>query len=65
MANTTHIETAAIYQFPLNVRTGRRSQPVEATIMVLERKSNRFADAAYGGSWYHDAAIEEEHKPKA
>jgi hypothetical protein len=65
MANTTHIETAKIYQFPVTARASYRGQPMEATVMILERKSNRFADAAYGGSWYHDAAIEAEQKPKS
>jgi Protein of unknown function (DUF2735) len=65
MANTTHTETATIYQFPVTSRTIRRGQPVEATVMLLEGKSNRFADAAYGSGWYHDAAIEAEDKPKS
>lgn len=65
MANTTHAESAKIYQFPIAARTSRHGQSFEATVMILERKSNSFADAAYGGSWYHDAAIEAEHKPKS
>jgi hypothetical protein len=65
MANATHNETARIYQFPIGARTGRRSQPAEAKIVVLERKSSIVADAAYGSGWYHDAAIEADHKPKA
>ena len=65
MANMTHGETAKIYQFPVATRTIRRNQPLEGTVMLLDRKSNVFADAAYGGSWYHDAAIEAERKPKS
>lgn len=65
MANTTHTQSAKIYQFPVTARTVRRGQPGEATVMILERKPNYLADAAYGGSWYHDDAIEAEHKPKS
>jgi hypothetical protein len=65
MANSTQIETAKIYQFPVTVRAVRQGKPLEATVMILERKANRFADVAYGGSWYHDAAIDAESKPKS
>ncbi|MBZ5759514.1 MULTISPECIES: DUF2735 domain-containing protein [Rhizobium] len=69
MANT-HAETATIYQFPIITRKVRRDLGGDATVVLLDRKLNRFsegayADAAYGGSWYHDAAIEAEHKPKS
>ncbi|MGA1804066.1 DUF2735 domain-containing protein [Rhizobium sp. HT1-10] len=63
-----HSETAKIYQFPLTARTGRkigRQQATDALVVVLERQPARYADAAYGGGWYHDAAIEAEHKPKS
>ncbi len=65
----THAVTATIYQFPIPVRKARRDLAVDATVMALDRKLNRFADvtfadAAYGGGWYHDAAIEAD-KPKS
>ena len=65
MANTTHVETAKIYQFPVTARPTYRGPLVDANVMILERKANQFADAAFGGSWYHDAAIEAEHTPKS
>ncbi len=61
VAMTTNISghTAKIYQFPVRGRANNienRERPKLAT----DQASQRFADAADSGSWYHQAAVEAE-----
>lgn len=58
MTTTLHRETAKIYQFPAGgraaVKNGRKAlQATEALSPVRPSK------IVCGGSWYHEAAIEE------
>ncbi|MGY2049888.1 DUF2735 domain-containing protein [Methylobacterium sp. JK268] len=57
MNTGTQRETAKIYQFPLRTRGGApvRRPATEGG----ERSAPRFADAAFGGGWYHEAAIQD------
>ncbi len=51
--------SAKIYQFPAGGRAalgGRRQEEAKAAI---DPDSWRVSEAACGGSWYHEAAIEE------
>jgi hypothetical protein len=50
-------QTAKIYKFPIMARTvpGTRREPDDSAFDL----SNRFSDAAFGGSWYHEAAIKD------
>jgi hypothetical protein len=63
VAMTTNIygRTAKIYQFPTRAETGigenrDKAKPVAS---VADATSQRFADAADGSGWYHEAAIQE------
>jgi hypothetical protein len=52
--------SAKIYQFPAGGRSalgGRR--PEEAKAATADQGSLRVSEAACGGSWYHEAAIQE------
>jgi hypothetical protein len=58
MTTALHRETAKIYQFPAGGRAafnpGRRiNQAAEAASSVRPSK------VVYGGSWYHEAAIQD------
>ncbi|HPG88475.1 MAG TPA: DUF2735 domain-containing protein [Hyphomicrobium sp.] len=61
MTSNAQIETAKIYQFPvggraaLTTRAGLASQASELEIAAAPR-------VAVGGSWYHDAAVQEADK---
>jgi Protein of unknown function (DUF2735) len=50
--------TAEIYQFPAGGKSGLgvRREPVKP---IADLKPERFADAAAGSGWYHEAAIQE------
>lgn len=63
MTATTHRETAKIYQFPKILRpaSGLRRDEVN---LAADIKSSRFADAACGSSWYHEAALIEVDPPR-
>ncbi|MEQ1697230.1 MAG: DUF2735 domain-containing protein [Hyphomicrobiaceae bacterium] len=56
MATSTHIETAKIYQFPLKGRAGADRQAAESK-RLAERAKATYADCAFGGNWYHEAAL--------
>lgn len=53
-------QTAKIYKFPVMARAvpGIRGEPADSAF----DPSQRFSDAAFGGSWYHEAAVEEAEK---
>ena len=51
--------SARIYQFPVGVRSalgGRRQDEIKT---AADLASSRVSEAAVGGAWYHDAAIQE------
>jgi Protein of unknown function (DUF2735) len=50
--------SAKIYQFPVGGRAaigGRRPEEIKASAELASRGS----EAAFGGAWYHEAAIQE------
>ena len=68
MANSTHFETAKIYQFPLRTaRTARAQRNMDAAIIITDRRFGRLAaaDVVYDGGWYHDDAIKADRTPKS
>lgn len=61
MASHTPVETAKIYKFP----SGGRAALNNRTAHVVPMNELELAAAsriAIGGSWYHDAAVQEERK---
>ena len=55
MANSTHRQTAKIYQFPSRpelAKSRRRNAVAEQRAPVPN-----YADCASGGAWYHEEAI--------
>jgi hypothetical protein len=63
MTVTTHGGSAKIYEFPRGGRAGltsRREDLTSATVPAVPR----FADAAFGGSWYHEEAVRDAERPK-
>jgi len=63
MANTPHLDTAKIYQFPVRARS--RSKPAAETEAAVVTFAPRRVAQASGASvgydaWYHEAAIREE-----
>ncbi len=56
MATITHGETAKIYQFPVKGRAGADRKGPESKL-ALDRKQVAYADCAFGGAWYHEAAL--------
>jgi len=56
MTATTVRETAKIYEFPKRVRPATSLRHDEA-VLAIDIKSQNFSDAAYGSSWYHEAAL--------
>jgi hypothetical protein len=57
MDNTTHRETAQIYQFPV-ARTRHVGHRPDT-----ERLSQRIADAVLDDCWYHDEAVRQSAAP--
>lgn len=58
MATNFSPGSAKIYQFPTRVRPtigGHREEPAP----VVDLMSPRLAQAAFGGGWYHEEAIQE------
>ena len=58
MITTPHRETAKIYDFPKRVRPAAGLRHDGANL-AADIQSGRFSDAAYGSSWYHEAALTE------
>ena len=56
MTTTFHRESAKIYQFPArgSVQASKRIERVKS---VSELKPIHYAEATFGGGWYHEAAI--------
>jgi len=51
--------SAKIYQFPAGGRAALGGRRQEEASPALDPGSLRVSEAACGGSWYHEAAIEE------
>ncbi|ACA18912.1 hypothetical protein M446_4571 [Methylobacterium sp. 4-46] len=49
-------ETAKIYQFPLRNRAAPAARRPQAE---AGERATRYADAAFGAGWYHEAAIQD------
>jgi len=58
MATTFHRESAKIYQFPAK-GTAQSGKRIERVKSVAGLKPIQYAEASFGGSWYHEAAIRE------
>ena len=64
MNTNLHHGSAKIYQFPAGGRAAlgvRRHEEIKA---ATDSDSLRVAEAACGGSWYHEAAIQESKPPR-
>ncbi|MFE1600229.1 DUF2735 domain-containing protein [Methylobacterium sp. ID0610] len=62
MTTAPRRETAKIYQFPVRGRDGQGGRRPETS--TSDRNAFRFADAAFGSGWYHDAAIQDAERPR-
>jgi hypothetical protein len=51
--------SAKIYQFPAGGRSALGGRRYEATMTATDLAPSRISEAACGGSWYHEAAIQE------
>ena len=51
--------SAKIYQFPAGGRAAFGGRRLEETKPAIDPGSLRVSEAACGGSWYHEAAIQE------
>jgi Protein of unknown function (DUF2735) len=58
MTPSSQRESAKIYQFPLKRRAPAGGQR-DAAPREIEAVMPRYASAAFGSGWYHEAAIEE------
>lgn len=63
MASNTPVETAKIYQFPTGGRAGVTERTAAAQ-QAIELENVAASRIAVGGSWYHDAAVQETNKDK-
>lgn len=61
MASHTPVETAKIYRFPTGGRAGLNNRTA-AVVPMNELELAAASRIAVGGSWYHDAAVQEERK---
>jgi hypothetical protein len=55
--------SAKIYQFPAGGRAALGGRRYEEAGIATDVASPHLSEAVYGGSWYHEAAIEES-KPR-
>jgi hypothetical protein len=51
--------SARIYQFPVGGRSALGGRRLDAIKTSTDLASSRVNEAAVGGAWYHDAAIQE------
>jgi Protein of unknown function (DUF2735) len=51
--------SARIYQFPVGGRAALGGRGLDEIKTSTELASSRVSEAAVGGAWYHDAAIQE------
>jgi hypothetical protein len=62
MTTSFHRESAKIYQFPARVRPalgGYQEAKAGENPSAPKAASLRVADAAFGGAWYHEEAVED------
>ncbi len=59
MNTTSNHGSAKIYQFPAGGRAALGVRRHEETKAATDPGSMRVSEAACGGSWYHEAAIQE------
>jgi hypothetical protein len=52
--------SARIYQFPAGGRSALGGRRPDETKSAAEPGPSRVSEAACGGSWYHEAAIQED-----
>lgn len=62
MTMTSYGGSAKIYEFPKGGRAGLADRREEAR-GVAPSTAPRFADIAFGGSWYHEEAVREGDRP--
>jgi hypothetical protein len=58
MTEDTQRKSAQIFQFPVGGRAASNARR-EAAKPVDDLNTVRFAKVAFGGSWYHEEAIQE------
>ena len=62
MTTTMQRETATIYEFPAGDRASRNARP--SSKPAFHPPPVKLVKIEYGSSWYHEAAVEEEHSTK-
>ena len=62
MTTTMQRETATIYEFPAGGRASRIARP--SSKPASHPPPAKLVKIEYGSSWYHEAAVEEEHSTK-
>jgi hypothetical protein len=55
--------SATIYQFPVGGRAALAGRRYDEAKTATDLPSSRVSEIAYGGSWYHEAAIQEATQP--
>ena len=55
--------SATIYQFPVGGRSALAGHRYDQVKTAADLASSRVSETVYGGSWYHEAAIQESSKP--
>jgi hypothetical protein len=51
--------SATIYQFPIGGRSALAGRRYDEVKTATDLASSRVGETVYGGSWYHEAAIQE------
>ena len=59
MNNSLNQGSARIYQFPAGGRAALGGRKHDETKPVAGQGLSRVSEAAFGGGWYHEAAIQE------
>ena len=59
MTTSLNHGSAKIYQFPAGGRSALGGRRYEETKTAADLASTAVSEAASGGSWYHEAAIQE------
>ena len=59
MTTSLNRGSAKIYQFPAGGRSALGGRRYEETKTATDLASTAVSEAASGGSWYHEAAIQE------
>jgi hypothetical protein len=59
MNNSLNQGSARIYQFPAGGRAALGGRKQEDSKTAADQGLSRVSEAAFGGGWYHEAAIQE------